>query len=413
MYETWFSEDGTLKPTTDIVGTNKGCIVKTWTKGVLFEDHAKAQLANVAKLPFIFKHVVATSDVHAGRGSTVGSVVATQNAIIPSAVGSDISCGMLAMNTEQHVEGRFKDLEAVFKAISNAVPHGRTDNGGSHDRGAWHDLPERVSREWETNLKDKYDAIIAKHPKARAFNTVNHLGTLGTGNHFLELCLDENDFVWIMLHSGSRGMGAKLGSYFSDLAKNEMKKWFIELPDYELSYLPRSTEGFDDYINVVNLCNEYATANRFLMLQSVLDVLHLHQKEELIDCHHNFVAWENHFGQNVLITRKGAVRARKGDLLVLPGSMGTKSYICKGLGNQESYNSASHGAGRAMSRTEATRRFTVKDHIAATEGVVCRKDSSVIDETPAAYKDINLVLKAQEDLIEPVHTLKQFICLKG
>ena len=303
-------------------------------------------------------------------------------------------------------------------AIEAAVPHGRTNNGGPGDRGAWHNPPlDRQSGVYPSGLT----AIVEKHPKLeRASQRVfNHLGTLGTGNHFVEVCLDEDDRVWVMLHSGSRGVGNAIGSYFIERAKEHMRRWFVNLPDANLAYLPEKTQDFDDYIEAVGWAQDFAAANRRLMLSATIDAVAkalgraVMTEHEAVQCHHNYVARENHFGQNVLVTRKGAVRAREGDLGIIPGSMGAKSFIVRGKGNPESFHSCSHGAGRKMSRGEAKKTFTLADHEAATAGVECRKDEGVIDETPGAYKDIQKVMDAQSDLIEIVHTLHQVLCVKG
>jgi tRNA-splicing ligase RtcB len=261
---------------------------------------------------------------------------------------------------------------------------------------------------------------VEKHPALRKANHLAHLATLGTGNHFIEVCLDEEDSVWLMLHSGSRGIGNKIGTYFIELAKEDMRRHFINLPDADLAYLPEGTKHFDDYVQGVSWAQEYAMTNRRLMMANVIAALRalpglppFTAGIVAVNCHHNYVEREHHYGKNVFVTRKGAVRARKGDLGVIPGSMGTRSYIVRGLGNPESFDSCSHGAGRSMSRGEARRRFTVADHIEATEGIECRKDEGVIDETPAAYKSIDAVMEAQRDLVEVIHTLHQVVCVKG
>jgi tRNA-splicing ligase RtcB len=308
-------------------------------------------------------------------------------------------------------------LLGVRSAIEAAVPHGRTDRGGPNDRGAWSDLPPHVGECW-SRLAEEYKRITDKHPKALARNNARHMATLGTGNHFIEVCLDENDRVWVMLHSGSRGCGNRFGMYFIERAKKEMERWFIELPDKDLAYLVEGSELFDDYVAAVHWAQEYALENRKAMMGATLSAMRtvlpdFAVTDEAVNCHHNYVQKENHFGRNVWLTRKGAVRARKGDLGIIPGSMGARSFIVRGKGNADSFHSCSHGAGRAMSRTEAKKRFTLEDHAEATEGVECRKDADVIDETPAAYKDIDAVMAAQSDLVEVVHTLKQVVCVKG
>jgi tRNA-splicing ligase RtcB len=401
---------------TDIPG---GVPVKSWTRGVPFEPEAKKQLANIARLPFIHKWVAAMPDVHLGKGATIGSVVPTCGAIIPAAVGVDIGCGMMALKTDLSASDLPDDLHAVRTAIESAVPHGRTDNGGRNDRGAWADPPAAVVEAWAP-LAPRLEALVEKHPVLRKANHLAHLATLGTGNHFIEVCLDEEDSVWLMLHSGSRGIGNKIGSYFIDLAKEDMRRHFINLPDADLAYLPEGTKHFDDYVAAVGWAQEYAMTNRRMMMASVVAALRtlpglprFTAGTVAVNCHHNYVEREHHYGKNVFVTRKGAVRARKGDLGVIPGSMGTRSYVVRGLGNPESFDSCSHGAGRSMSRAEARRRFTVADHVKATEGIECRKDEDVIDETPGAYKSIDAVMEAQKDLVEVLHTLHQVVCVKG
>jgi tRNA-splicing ligase RtcB (3'-phosphate/5'-hydroxy nucleic acid ligase) len=392
--------------------------IKAWTQGVPIEESALAQLRNVAALPFIHSHVAVMPDVHWGKGATVGSVIATVGAIIPAAVGVDIGCGMMAVRTSVRAKHLPDSLGPLRSRIEAAVPHGRTDNGGRNDVGAWQtDPPAAAAARW-AELESGYNDVIEKHPKAAHPRGFGHLGTLGTGNHFIELCLDEDGALWVMLHSGSRGVGNKFGSYFIERAKHEMKRWFINLPDADLAYFPEGSEGFIDYIRAVSWAQKYARANREVMMEQVLDVLRaewpdLFTTDVAVNCHHNYVTKERHFGKDVFITRKGAVRAGEGDLGIIPGSMGAKSFIVRGKGNRDSFCTCSHGAGRAMSRAEAKRRFTVADHEAATAGVECRKDAEVIDETPMAYKDIDAVMAAQADLVEIVHTLRQVVCVKG
>jgi tRNA-splicing ligase RtcB (3'-phosphate/5'-hydroxy nucleic acid ligase) len=304
-------------------------------------------------------------------------------------------------------------------AIEKAVPHGRTNHGAHGDVGAWREIPGANRGVWEA-LQPRYDAILKKHGKLDRGNNANHLGTLGTGNHFIEVCLDESDAVWLMLHSGSRGVGNRMGTYFIELAKKDMQKFYLNLPDKDLAYFPEHTEHFDDYVEAVEWAQDFARANRDLMMSQVVAALRnsgelrpFQAELKAINCHHNYVSRERHYGENILLTRKGAVRAQEGDMGIIPGSMGTRSYIVRGKGNRESFNSCSHGAGRAMSRTEAKKRFTLADHARMTEGVECRKDADVIDETPAAYKSIDKVMAAQSDLVEIVHTLHQVVCVKG
>jgi tRNA-splicing ligase RtcB len=398
-----------------------GAPIKAWTTGVAFEAEAEAQLRRVAELPFIHKWVAVMPDVHAGIGATVGSVVAMKGAIVPAAVGVDIGCGMMAVRTTLRASDLPDDLHPLRSAIEAAVPHGRTDNGGPNDRGAWRDVPDHVASAWRELAAD-YAALTDAFPKLARGASAQQLGTLGTGNHFIEVCLDEADRVWFMLHSGSRGVGNRIGSFFIELAKKDMRAWMVNLPDQNLAYLPEGTEHFDAYWRAVSWAQRYAATNRELMMKSVVRAaeralgsadLSFTLTDAAVNCHHNYVAREHHYGADVLVTRKGAVRAREGDLGIIPGSMGAKSFIVRGKGNPESFCSCSHGAGRAMSRTAAKKRFTIEDHEAATKGIECRKDADVIDETPAAYKPIDDVMTAQRDLVDVVHTLRQVVCVKG
>lgn len=406
----------------EIIKSADGKPIKAWIKGVPVEEAAKEQLRNVSKLPFIYKHVVGLPDMHVGVGGTVGSVIATQGAIIPGCTGRDIGCGMIAQRTSLTASDLPDNLHAVRLAIEERIPHGRTDNGGENDKGAWtsQNIPPAILSQF-SNLYAGLLLITEKHPviQRAADRAPYQLGTLGTGNHFTEICLDEEQSVWVMLHSGSRGVGGKIGDYFVQKAKEEMERWFIHLPDKDLAYLPEGSDLFKDYCGALEWAQEYARINRTIMMAAAIEGL----REEIskpfiltgtaIDCHHNYVDRENHFNQNVLVTRKGAVRARVGDWGIIPGSMGAQSFIVKGKGNPLSFHSCSHGAGRAMSRTEARRRFTVEDHIRDTEGIECRKDSDVIDETPKSYKDISAIMNAQSDLVEIVHTLRQVVNIKG
>jgi tRNA-splicing ligase RtcB len=404
----------------EVLGNEAGGVpIKAWTVGVPFEEEAKRQLRAIAALPFIHKWVAVMPDVHRGTGATVGSVVATAGAVIPAAVGVDIGCGMIAVRTTLRAEQLPDSLARVRSAIERAVPHGRTHHGGPGDRGAWKDSPASHLEAW-ARLKPGYDAIVSKHPRIGRGVDLAHLGTLGTGNHFIELCLDEADHVWLMLHSGSRGVGNRIGSYFIELAKEDMRRFFIHLPEADLAYLPEGTEHFADYLQAVSWAQEYAAINRELMLRSAVEALRqcgelpsFELTDAAVNCHHNYVSREHHYGKNVLVTRKGAVRAREGDLGIIPGSMGARSYIVRGKGNAESFHSCSHGAGRVMSRAEAKRRFSLEDHVKATAGIECRKDAEVIDETPGAYKSIDAVMAAQADLVDIVHTLRQVVCVKG
>ena len=395
-----------------------GAPIKSWTRGVPVDDKARDQLMKAAKMPFIFKHVAAMPDVHVGIGATVGSIIPTKGAVIPAAVGVDIGCGMMAARTSLMASDLPDNLAGIRSAIEAAVPHGRDVGRGKRDKGSWGDPPPSVVDAW-AKLAERFGRIVAKYPRLRNTNNLVHLGTLGTGNHFIELCLDTEQRVWIMLHSGSRGVGNAIGTFFIELAKQDMRKWHINLPDQDLAYFPEGTDHFDDYVEAVEWAQDFAALNRRVMMTHVLDALRkqitkpFEAECEAVNCHHNYVTRENHFGENVLVTRKGAVRAAKGTLGIIPGSMGAKSFIVRGLGNAESFDSCSHGAGRVMSRTQAKKLVTLNEHIADTAGVECRKDEGVIDETPKAYKPIEAVMAAQADLVEIVHTLKQVVCVKG
>ena len=401
----------------EVMNVEGGSHIKMWTRGVPVEDAARVQLSNAARMPFIFKHLAVMPDVHVGKGSTIGSVIPTLHAIIPAAVGVDIGCGMMAAKTTLSAADLPDNLAGIRSAIERAVPHGRTV--GKRDKGAWGESPpETVDAAWG-GLVGQFSKITEKHARLKNTNNRMHLGTLGTGNHFIEVCLDESDAVWFMLHSGSRGVGNAIGSHFIELARQDMRTWMINLPDKDLAYFPEGTKHFDDYVEAVEWAQGFAACNREIMMRNVVAAVRakiakpFETHVEAVNCHHNYVSREKHFGEDILVTRKGAVRARAGELGIIPGSMGARSFIVRGLGNEDSFHSCSHGAGRKMSRTEARKRFTTADHVAATVGVECRKDDDVIDETPAAYKDIEAVMHAQRDLVEIVHTLKQVVCVKG
>jgi tRNA-splicing ligase RtcB len=386
--------------------------IKAWTDTI--EDSALAQLKNLARMPFIAKNGIAVMpDVHAGIGATVGSVIASHKAIIPAAVGVDIGCGMNAVRLSLKASDLPESLKAVRDQIERDVPVGFS----------MHQRDRDIESNWgeRGELYNRWLYLFAEFPglKAKSDNTAAQLGTLGGGNHFIEVCLDEKQDVWVVLHSGSRGTGNAIGRYFIEKAKEACAMWHIDLPDNDLAYFPEGTPMFDDYTKAVEWAQNYAFENRAVMLERVIAALQksigkpFEVTSEAINCHHNYVAQENHFGQNLWVTRKGAIRAREGDLGIIPGSMGQRSYIVRGKGHPESYCSCSHGAGRVMSRTEAKRRFSLTDLIAQTEGVECRKDDAVIDEIPGAYKDIDTVMENQRDLVEVVHTLKQVLCVKG
>jgi tRNA-splicing ligase RtcB len=401
----------------EVMNVEGGRHVKMWTRGVPVDEQAKQQLTNLARMPFVHSHLAVMPDVHVGKGATVGSVIATQGAIIPAAVGVDIGCGMMAVQTTLKAGDLPESLADLRARIERAVPHGSVTVKGRAHKGSWGNTPDSVRARWGS-LAERHDAIVAKYPRLKNKEPHKQLGTLGGGNHFIEVCLDGEQTVWVMLHSGSRGIGNMIGQLFIELARKDMKKHFINLPDQDLAYLVEGTEHFDDYVEAMTWAQDYAAENRRSMMDTVLrvmrEVLRPFQLGEVaVNCHHNYCTREQHFGADLIVTRKGAVSARQGELGIIPGSMGARSFIVRGLGNPESFQSCSHGAGRVMSRTAAQKRFTVEQHRAATEGVECRKDQDVIDETPAAYKDIDAVMAAQRDLVEVAYTLKQVLCVKG
>jgi tRNA-splicing ligase RtcB len=403
----------------ELLDSPGGHPVKMWTRGVPVEQSAKDQLEKLAALPFIFRHVAVMPDVHLGKGSTIGSVIPTVGAVIPAAVGVDIGCGMMAAKTTLRAEDLPDNLGKLRSAIEQAIPHGMTPRNRSHrDIGSWNNPPPPVDAGW-SKLKAEFDELCRKWPKLRGTNNYKHLGTLGSGNHFVEVCLDEEGAVWLMLHSGSRGVGNAIGTHFIELARQDMRRHQVNLPDQDLAYLQEGTAHYDDYVQAVGWAQKFARVNREVMMQNLIRAVRgvidkpFDTHVEAVNCHHNYVQQERHFGRDVLVTRKGAVSAREGELGIIPGSMGAKSFIVRGKGNADSFNSCSHGAGRVMSRTEAKRRFTAQDAASATLGVECRKDEGVVDEIPMAYKDIDAVMRAQQDLVEVVHTLKQVVCVKG
>jgi len=385
--------------------------VKIYTDDI--EHQAYQQLLNISQLPFIHNHVAAMPDVHFGKGATVGSVIPCKGAIIPAAVGVDIGCGMNALRLSIKAKDLPDNLRAVRSAIEAAIPVG-------FDRHKTDKARASTVRALSVGL----DEVLAKHPKIlkmmkKPYQTwVRQLGTLGGGNHFIELCLDESDDVWIMLHSGSRGIGNMIGQYFIRMAQKDMERHIHNLPHKDLAYFTEGAEHFNDYVTAVHWAQDYAMENRREMMRLIVDALKkalpkFGVTKEAINCHHNYVSMENHFGENVYITRKGAIRAGEGDLGIIPGSMGAKSFIVSGKGNPESFCSCSHGAGRQMSRSKAKREFSKEDLESQTEGIECRKDTGVIDEIPGAYKDIDVVMEHQHDLVDVVHTLRQVVCVKG
>ena len=386
--------------------------VKIYTKDI--DPKAIEQLGNIARLPFVHSHVAAMPDVHVGIGATVGSVIPLKRAVIPAAVGVDIGCGMNAVRLGIKAEQLPDNLRGLRNAIERDVPvgfnlHRREDP-----------VPDSTIRALAPGLA----RIQARHPgirqgKRKPYETwVRQLATLGGGNHFIEICLDEQDDVWIMLHSGSRGIGNIIGRYFIEIARRELERQDVHLPDRDLAYFREGTSGFEDYVEAVGWAQDYALTNRREMMRLILDVLkrklpNFRISKEAINCHHNYVSEEVHFGESVFVTRKGAIRAGLGELGIIPGNMGARSYIVRGKGNAESFESCAHGAGRVLSRTQARKQFTAEDLLNQTEGVECRKDKGVLDEIPGAYKDIDTVMENQSDLVDIVHTLRQVVCIKG
>ncbi|QDX24872.1 RtcB family protein [Sphingomonas suaedae] len=394
--------------------------LKLWDSAGPFEAGAMQQLRNVASLPFIFRHVAGMPDVHWGMGATVGSVIATQRAIVPAAVGVDIGCGMMAVRTSLTASQLPDSLAALRAEIERAVPKGmESSQSANHSKGGWASTPNSVSRAWYDRFEDRWRKIVAKNPKVDG-KTSDQLASMGGGNHFIEVCLDEEQRVWAMLHSGSRGTGNRIGTYFINAAKEAIVKETLDfhLVDKDLAFLTEGSQLFDDYIEAMHFAQDYAMANRELMMVRVLEALRKHAPgfktdKAAINCHHNYATREVHFGEQVWVTRKGAVSAREGELGIIPGSMGTGSFIVEGLGNQESFCSCSHGAGRVMSRGQAKKLISLEDHKAAMQGIEARVDEGVLDESPAAYKDIGAVMDAQQDLVRIRHRLRQVVNVKG
>jgi len=395
--------------------------IKAWKAGVPFDSKVVLQLLNAASMPFVQPWIAAMPDSHWGMGAPVGAVIPTEGALIPAAVGVDIGCGMMAVKTPLKRETLF-DLKLVRESIERAVPHGRTNDGKPGDRGAWFNVPEDIEHIWDDQFRHDFDDLP---DGAKSKNALSQLGTLGTGNHFIEIALSSRDqSVWIVLHSGSRGFGNRIGSYYTGVAKKLCDKFFVKLVDSNLAYLPEGTQEFSEYQAAVITAQRYAWTNRQIMVGRILEALGLrwddidlasHEVENpvLIHCHHNYVAVERHHGKNLFITRKGAVRAQENDLAIIPGSMGARTYIARGLGNPDSFCSCSHGAGRTMGRKEAQRTISIADHESALVGVECHRGPETLDETPAAYKNIDAVMEAQKDLVEPLFYLSQFVNVKG
>lgn len=393
--------------------------IKAWVKGVALEQAARTQLLNMASMPFVHSHIAVMPDAHMGKGTTVGSVIPTHKAIIPAAVGVDLGCGMIAVKTSLTGHDLPDDLASVRAAIERAIPVGFACFKDS--MASTHPAIQKIDKAWQA-LEPRFDAIVQKHKAIDSGSLRGRLqiGTLGTGNHFIEILLDSIGNVWFMLHSGSRGVGNRFGTYFIELARKDMQRQQINLPDRDLAYLSEGTAYFDDYLEAVSFAQDYAFINRQVMMSLLIDAISalpsipdFTAQLEVINCHHNYVAKEEHFGESVWVTRKGAVRAQLGDLGIIPGSMGTGSYIVRGKGNPESFNSCSHGAGRTMSRTQAKKSISLDRHKRDTAHVECRKDVGILDESPSAYKPLGDVMKAQADLVEIVHKLRPVVCVKG
>lgn len=383
--------------------------VKVWTKDL--DEGSLKQLKNISQLPIVHSHVAVMPDAHLGIGCTIGSVVPTTRAIIPAAVGVDIGCGMMAVQTNLKSSDLPDNLRALREDIEEAIPLGP---GRAHRTAV--DFPE------QEELHARFEEFSSRHAPVKKLHQksdwLRQMGTLGGGNHFIEVCLDEDQAVWLMLHSGSRGVGNQLAQYFIQLARKDMKVHQINLPDRDLAYLSEGTRHFEDYVAAVHWAQDYAKLNRGTMMRLILQVVKRHfpqcrTESVQVNCHHNYVEKEHHFGQDVYVTRKGAIRAGKGEMGIIPGSMGTRSYIVRGRGNPESFNSCSHGAGRRMSRKAAMKTFTMEDLEQQTEGVELGRRKAILDEIPGAYKDIDQVMADQEDLVDVVHRLKQVVCVKG
>ena len=399
---------------------NKQILV--WNKNVPIDKTAIKQMQDVAALPFVYKHVAAMPDAHTGIGAAVGSVVATEKAIIPAAVGVDIGCGMMAYQTNLKAEWLPDNLKQLRRDIEKVVPRGTSANK-QNKFAEWKEPPPEMIETWIGKFAERYHKIVSKHPaidSKKGIKPYQQLGTLGSGNHFVELCLDQKGKVWVMLHTGSRNTGNRIGRYFISLAKEFAEKNLMDyyLPDKNLAYFAEGNELFSDYIEAMLFAQSFAEHNRIHLMNNIFKVLKgkfpdLKQGTLAINCHHNYAAVEKHYGKKVWVTRKGAVNAETGTYGIIPGSMATESYIVQGKGNKESFNSCSHGAGRAMSRTMAKKSITMAQHKKACQGVECRTDADVLDESPAAYKDINAVIKAQSDLITVKAKLKQVLNIKG
>lgn len=384
--------------------------VLAWLPEESIEPQAMEQIKNIAEMPFVFKHIAVMPDCHLGKGATVGSVIATKGAIIPSAVGVDIGCGMIAVKTKFFSKDLPEDLDKIRNGIERRIPLGAGGRNGKITESAL-----RRIKSLDDNAVISYGDLFCQWD--------TQLGSLGSGNHFIELSVDQNEQVWVVLHSGSRGIGNQIAQYHIKTAQDLAEKYFIALKDRDLAYLVEHTDQFNLYIRDLHWAQEFARLNRDEMMDRVLTELSYsffnengHQEEielERINCHHNFTQQENHFGQNVWVTRKGAIQMRDGQFGVIPGSMGTRSYIVSGLENKLSYHSAPHGAGRRFSRAEARKRLSMEDFDRDMAGISCRRSTELIDELPGAYKDIDDVMENSKDLVKVEYILKQVVNVKG
>lgn len=389
--------------------------IYSWADWESLEIPAKNQIRNATMLPIIAGCIMVMPDAHMGKGACVGSVIPTKNAIIPASVGVDIGCGMAAVKLSLSAKNLPDSLKVAREQIERDVPVG----AGMH---ALSSLPS-ASRSAASELEEGLTEIIKEAPTLlNRRKTKNawalQIGTLGGGNHFIELCLDESDNVWLMLHSGSRGIGNVIGEYYIAKAREMIERERYGLPDKDLSWLSEGSSEFNEYWKALAWAQNYAKKNREVMMDLTLRSLSRCLPEftissAVVNCHHNYVAKEQHDGCEIYVTRKGAISAKRGEMGIIPGSMGTASYIVEGLGNEASFCSCSHGAGRRMSRGEAKRVFSVDDLIEQTNGIECRKDKGVIDEIPGSYKNIDEVMDRQKDLVRPIHQLRQVLCVKG
>lgn len=396
---------------------SSGAPIKAWVEGVPIDPKAVTQIQNTAKVPVV-KGVAVMPDAHFGIGATVGSVVATEGAIIPAAVGVDIGCGMMAIKTTLDAQRLPTSLKFLYESLVRHIPHGTESYLGRYNRGSWTSVPEGIIYKYSL-LAKMLARICEKYPQVQGKTSpLFQLGTLGGGNHFIEVCVADDNKVWVVLHSGSRGIGNLIGQTFINLAREDMKEHIANLPDKDLAYFAEGNPHFDDYTQAMFWAQHYARTNREAMMMLVLRIMQnclpsFEIDTTVINCHHNYATQETYNGKRIWITRKGAIGAYRGQLGIIPGSMGAETFIVRGKGNEDAFNSASHGAGRVMSRGQAKKLITLEQHVAATQGIECRKDDSVLDESPNAYKDINDVMKAQADLVEIVSVLSQVICVKG